>query len=105
MPTDSRARKMPAPKHDTLSHQSHAAVANRLKRANGHLQSIVAMIEDGRDCTAIAQQMHAVIRALENAKAVFIHDHVDHCLANAVGPVDREQRATIEQFKQITKYL
>ena len=91
--------------HDALSHQSHGAVANRLRRANGHLQAIVTMLEEERDCTDIAQQMHAVIRALEKAKAVLIHDHIDHCLETTVGPVDRAQRATIEQFKQITKYL
>lgn len=94
-----------APVHDTATHQSHRDVVNRLKRANGHLQTIVTMIEGGRECTDIAQQLHAVIRALEKAKGVLIHDHIDHCLEQAVGPVDRNQRATIEQFKEITKYL
>ena len=95
----------PAVSDDSASHQSHAAVVNRLKRADGHLQKIVAMIEDGRNCTDVAQQMHAVIRALESAKTVFIHDHVNHCLEEVVGPVDRAQRDTIAQFKEITKYL
>lgn len=87
------------------AHQHHRDVVNRLKRANGHLQTIVTMIDSGRDCTEIAQQMHAVIRALEKAKTVLIHDHIDHCLEQAIGPADRQQRATIDQFKEITKYL
>jgi len=91
--------------HDADAHQSHAAIANRLKRAKGHLEAIVTMIDEQRDCAEIAQQMHAVIRALENAKTVFIHDHIDHCLESTIGPVDRKQRATIDQFKTITKYL
>ena len=98
-------RRGAEPAADTHAHQSHGAVVNRLKRADGHLQKIIAMIEAGRDCPEVAQQMHAVIRALENAKTVFIHDHVDHCLEQAVGPTSREQRATISQFKEITKYL
>jgi DNA-binding FrmR family transcriptional regulator len=28
--------------------------------------------------------MHAVIKALEGAKAVFIHDHLGHCLEGIV---------------------
>jgi DNA-binding FrmR family transcriptional regulator len=31
--------------------------------------------------------MHAVIKALEGAKAVFIHDHLGHCLEEAAGPL------------------
>jgi DNA-binding FrmR family transcriptional regulator len=102
------ARREPAPAapaHDPATHRTHRDVVNRLKRANGHLQTIVAMVEDRRDCVDIAQQMHAVIRALEKAKTVLIHDHIDHCLEQAVGPADRSQRATVEQFKEITKYL
>ena len=86
-------------------HESHADVINRLKRAGGHLQTIIGMIEGGRDCLDLAQQMQAVIKALEGAKSVLIHDHVEHCLEAAMGPTTREQRATIEQFKKITRYL
>ncbi|MBM4196360.1 MAG: metal-sensing transcriptional repressor [Gammaproteobacteria bacterium] len=86
-------------------HESHAEVVNRLKRAGGHLQTIVAMIDSGRDCLDIAQQLQAVVKAVEGAKSVLIHDHVEHCLEAAMGPTTRDQRATIEQFKKITRYL
>ena len=95
----------PAPAHDQDTHRTHRDIINRLKRADGHLQTIIGMIEGGRDCLDIAQQMHAVIRALEGAKSVLIHDHVEHCLESAMGPTTREQRATIEKFKEITRYL
>jgi uncharacterized protein len=89
----------------TATHRSHKDVVNRLRRADGHLQTIVAMIEEGRDCADIAQQMHAVIRALEVAKSTLIHDHIDHCLEDAIGPVSRDQRVTIEEFRKISRYL
>jgi len=92
------------PVHDHV-HESHVDVVNRLKRAGGHLQTIIAMIEGGRDCLDVAQQLHAVVKAVEGAKSVLIHDHVEHCLESAMGPTSREQRATIEQFKKITRYL
>jgi DNA-binding FrmR family transcriptional regulator len=93
------------PVEQTHLHESHAEVVNRLKRASGHLQTIIGMIESRRDCLDIAQQMQAVLKALEGAKAALIHDHVEHCLEAAMGPTTREQRATIEQFKKITRYL
>jgi DNA-binding FrmR family transcriptional regulator len=86
-------------------HETHAEVVNRLKRASGHLQTTIAMIEGGRDCLDIAQQLHAVLKAVESAKSVLIHDHVEHCLESAMGPTSREQRASIEQFRKITRYL
>ncbi|WP_366113236.1 metal-sensing transcriptional repressor [Bradyrhizobium sp.] len=35
----------------------HAAITRRLRRANGHLQTIIEMIEQGRSCAQIAQQL------------------------------------------------
>lgn len=86
-------------------HQTHPEVIKRLKRAEGHLRSIVAMIEEGRPCLDIAQQLHAVERAVSEAKKTLIHDHLDHCLEQAVGPLDRGQRGPVDEFKAITKYL
>lgn len=93
------------PAHDAITHRTHKEVVNRLRRATGHLQTIGGMIESGRDCADIAQQLHAVIRALEEAKSTLIHDHIEHCLEAAVGPASREQRATIDGFKKISRYL
>lgn len=103
MPSSPAKARPPAAQDST--HTSHRDVVNRLRRADGHLQTIIGMIESGRDCVDIAQQLHAVIRAVEGAKAVLIHDHVEHCLEAAVGPTTRGQRATIEAFKAITRYL
>jgi uncharacterized protein len=88
-----------------MTHETHPEVINRLKRAHGHLASTIAMIEGGRSCLEVAQQMHAVIKALEGAKAVFIHDHLGHCLEEAAGPLARENRAALDEFRQIAKYL
>lgn len=86
-------------------HQSYSAVTKRLKRAEGHLKTIIGMIEQGRSCVDIAQQLHAVEKAICNAKKTLIHDHIDHCLEQSVGPVTRDARAPIEEFKEISKYL
>jgi DNA-binding FrmR family transcriptional regulator len=90
---------------DAPLHRSHKAVGDRLKRAEGHVRNVISMLESGRECVDIAQQLHAVIRALESAKTTLIHDHIDHCLEAAVGSRPRRDRAVIEQFKAITRYL
>lgn len=86
-------------------HESHPDIIKRLKRADGHLRSIVEMIEAGRPCLDIAQQLHAVEKAVSQAKKTLIQDHLDHCLEEAVGPLPKERRRTIDEFKEIAKYL
>ncbi|SAI65473.1 Copper-sensitive operon repressor [Bordetella ansorpii] len=90
---------------DDHLHHHHDAVAKRLKRAEGHLRSILLMMENGRSCLDLAQQLHAVEKAISQAKKVLIQDHIDHCLEDAVGEVTAENRQTIDEFKAITKYL
>lgn len=66
------------------AHTEHPDVIKRLKRAAGHLQSIIVMLEEDRHCLDIAQQLQAVENAIGNAKKVLVHDHIDHCLEQAV---------------------
>lgn len=86
-------------------HHSHADVSKRLKRAQGHLLKIVEMIESGRSCSDIAQQLHAVEKAVSAAKKRLIHDHIDHCLDQVASSPSRANRHSVEEFKAITKYL
>ncbi len=88
-----------------MAHETHPEILKRLRRAHGHLASIIRMIEEERGCLEIAQQLQAVVNALDKAKATLIHDHIDHCLEEAIGPVPQERRAARQEFKEITKYL
>lgn len=91
--------------HGKHVHRTHPEIVKRLKRADGHLRSIIEMIEAGRPCLDIAQQLQAVEKAVIQAKKTLIQDHLDHCLEETVGPLPRERRKSIDDFKEITKYL
>jgi hypothetical protein NreA len=88
-----------------MLHASHPEIRKRLKRAEGHLRRIIDMIDSGRDCLVIAQQMQAVQKAVESAKTALVHDHIDHCIERAVGPLSRDKRRPLDEFKAITRYL
>jgi uncharacterized protein len=79
-------------------HSSHPAIATRLKRAEGHLRRVIGMIEEGRPCLDLATQLHAVERAIAEAKRALIHDHIDHCVT-AGGDHD------LAEIKILTKLL
>jgi len=80
-------------------HATHPALIARLKRADGHLRAVIGMIEEGKPCLEIAQQLQAVEKAVVNAKRALIHDHVDHCLDAEQSPADRDE------LKAIARYL
>jgi DNA-binding FrmR family transcriptional regulator len=86
-------------------HESHPQIVNRLKRAEGHLRKTIGMIEAGRSCLDLAQQLHAIEKAVAAAKKTLIHDHIDHCLAHASDGDPSEARQAVAEFKAITKYL
>lgn len=86
-------------------HHSHPGIINRLKRAKGHLEKVISMIESEEACLLVAQQMHAVSKAVFNAKQTYIKDHIDHCLDRHAVSDPEKLEASILEFKEITKYL
>lgn len=107
--TDGRPRgrrdlRHPPAEYDTpVKPAGRAGIATRLKRAEGHLRAVITMIEAGRLCLDLAQQLHAVEVAVRNANRALIHDYIEHCLEETN---DRAgQRATLKDLKTLSKYL
>lgn len=82
-----------------MKHATHPEIVTRLKRAYGHLASIIAMFADGRPCIDLAQQLQAVEKAVSNAKRELVNDHLEHCLD------EMERRAAVREFQALSKYL
>ena len=88
-----------------MIHQSHPEVLARLRRAQGHLATVIQMIEAGRPCADLAQQLHAVEKAIGNAKRGLIQDHIDHCLDGAVARSEQRIVAALDVLRAVTETL
>lgn len=88
-----------------MEHASHPEIIKRLKRAHGHLASVIEMIEAGRPCVDLAQQIHAVERAISNAKRELIQDHMEHCLGDGMTRPGADPNTAMTEFKALAKYL
>jgi hypothetical protein NreA len=88
-----------------MSHANSPEILKRLRRAEGHLATVVRMVAEGRDGLVIAQQMQAVVKAIEKAKQMLILDHIDHHLGAITEPMPPEVRQKMAEFREITKYL
>ena len=80
-------------------------IGARLKRAHGHLAGVIDMLQQGRQCMDIVQQLQAVEKAIANAKKELIKDHIHHCLEETSETMPREVRKLIKEFQGVTKYL
>jgi uncharacterized protein len=78
-------------------------IATRLKRAQGHLAGVIEMMGEGRPCMELTQQLHAVEKAIANAKKELIKDHIRHCMEETSESMPREVRALIKEFQWVTK--
>jgi len=58
------------------------AVIARMKRAHGHLGSVIRMIEDGSQCEDVLTQLAAVNKALSRSAYVIVATGLHQCLAN-----------------------
>ncbi|MBS4729292.1 metal-sensitive transcriptional regulator [Mycobacterium sp. SM1] len=57
------------------------AVLNRLRRAQGQLAGVIAMIEQGRDCKDVVTQLAAVSRALDRAGFKIVASSLRDCIS------------------------
>lgn len=86
-------------------HDTHPEIVKRLKRASGHLKSVIDMIEADRPCLDLAQQLQAVEKAISQAKKTLIHDHLDHCLEEAMESGQGADKSALAEFREIARYL
>ena len=88
-----------------MTYDNYSVIIRRLKRADGHLQTIIEMIEQGRPCMQIAQQLQAVASAIDKAKMALIYDHIAQSIERPSKAAGAAGRAPLKDFKLIAKYL
>ena len=67
-------------------------VLNRLRRANGQLAGVIAMIEQGRECKDVVTQLAAVSRALDRAGFKIVATGLKQCLVDGeAAPMTTEE--------------
>ncbi|MGO8851077.1 metal-sensitive transcriptional regulator [Mycobacterium sp.] len=75
------------------------AVLNRLRRAQGQLAGVIAMIEQGRDCKDVVTQLAAVSRALDRAGFKIVASGLRDCISgNSPGGAPPLTEAKLERL-------
>ncbi|WP_269937924.1 metal-sensitive transcriptional regulator [Arthrobacter sp. HY1533] len=64
---------------------------NRLKRAQGQLNAVIRMLEEGADCKAVVTQLAAASKAVDRAGFSLIATGLEQCLAQEDSAADRAE--------------
>jgi DNA-binding FrmR family transcriptional regulator len=81
-----------------VDEESVQSVLNRLRRAQGQLSGVIAMIEAGRDCKDVVTQLAAVSRALDRAGFKIIASGMRQCMAVADDTAPPMTEAELEKL-------
>jgi DNA-binding FrmR family transcriptional regulator len=81
-----------------VDEDSMQSVLNRLRRAQGQLAGVIAMIEAGRDCKDVVTQLAAVSRALDRAGFKIIASGMRQCMAVADDTAPPMTEAELEKL-------
>ncbi|MEG0741122.1 MAG: metal-sensing transcriptional repressor [Clostridia bacterium] len=65
-----------------------------LKTAAGQIDGILRMMEDGRYCIDVSNQIFAASAMLKRANLLILRQHMSHCVLEAVERGDAEQKVS-----------
>lgn len=72
------------------------AVVTRLKRANGHLASVIRMLEEGAECEDALTQLAAVNKAISRGGYALVATGLQRCLTD--GGLDSDATKKMEKL-------
>lgn len=76
-------------------------ILNRLKRVEGQVRGIQAMVEEDRYCVDILVQISAIQSALKNTGMTITERHMKHCVTDAINTGEGEE--SIEELMAVLK--
>ena len=77
-----------------IDRPTQADTLKRLAKIGGQIQGLQRMVQEGRYCIDIIQQITAVRRALEQAALGVMRRHVDSCVSEAIRSKDGHEKVT-----------
>src|ERR671913_2071819 len=69
------------------------AIVSRLRRIEGQVRGLQKMIEEERYCADVLMQLSSVQEALRGVGRTLLHNHLKHCVAEAIRTGEREADA------------
>ncbi len=76
--------KMPTAARSYRYSKNKDSLLARMKKVEGQAKGIQQMIEDGRYCIDIVQQLSALSAAADEVSLLILESHIEGCVADAI---------------------
>jgi CsoR family transcriptional regulator, copper-sensing transcriptional repressor len=94
--------EMQAHKHSYDKDKSEILV--RLRRMEGQLKGIQKMVEDGKYCVDVLNQLSSVMAATQKVANIIMKDHIQGCVREALTHDDRGEEHVNELISVVEKF-
>ncbi|MCU0105065.1 metal-sensing transcriptional repressor [Acholeplasma vituli] len=81
----------------------HGSTYQTLKNAKGQLEASLKMLEDGRYCMDISNQLMATISLIKRANKQILSEHLNHCVVESIQSNDAE--AKIKEIESLIERM
>ena len=82
--------------------QGKAACLKRLSRIEGQVRGLSRMVEEGRYCIDILNQIQAIKAALKRVEEEVLKGHAAHCVARAINSGDaKDQKQKFDELVEL----
>lgn len=83
----------------------HGDTLRRLKKIEGQVRGVTRMVEEGKYCIDIVNQVAAVKGALDKVSLMILKRHMNSCLATAIRQEEQAGEKVDEVIASIERYL
>lgn len=80
-----------------------AKALNRLRRIEGQVRGVQKMVEEGRYCADILEQVSSIQEALVGVSKTLMKNHLRHCVAGAAAAGDATK--TEQMYDELVEIL
>ncbi|AIQ12390.1 metal-sensitive transcriptional regulator [Paenibacillus durus] len=79
------------------------AIKNRLKRIEGQVRGVLAMLEEGKDCRDIVTQLTAIRTAVDRTVGAVIGSNLEHCIQEELAKGNSPDKVIKEAVELLVK--
>jgi DNA-binding FrmR family transcriptional regulator len=79
-------------------------IVTRLRKASGQLAGVTGMVQDGRYCIDVLDQLSAVSAAVDAIAMLILSDHINACVRQAIDDGDTDEKVA-ELVSAVRRYV
>lgn len=79
-------------------------IVTRLRKATGQLSGVTSMVENGRYCIDVLDQLSAVTAAIDAVAVLVLSDHINSCVREAIDSGDAQDKVN-ELITGVRRYV